>query len=176
MVRSHLAAALALAATCSLPAWSQEATAQRIAEVALQGNAGAARAFQAAIQMFTELDSGGVQRVVARDPGDELQVRLVRRRLRDIRNAVLLGGLAGPGHVPGRDVLALGRLGGATPGSLLVSYRDVPAGGELAYYSRDTAPVAALHAWFDALAADPSADAVVAHLPGRHRSPAPGRR
>jgi hypothetical protein len=125
--------------------------------------------------MFTELDSGGIQRVVAKEPADERQVSLVRRHLRDIRDAVLLSGIPGLVDVGG-GAPAPARPRGATPGSLVVGYHDVPAGGELTYYSRDTALVAALHGWFDALASDPDTDAVVAHRPGHGRGPALERR
>lgn len=173
MVRVRLGLVLTLAGACSLPALGQPDDARRIAEVALCGAAGAALASQAMIQMFTELDSGGIQRVVAKHPADELQVRLVRRQLRDIRDAFLLGDVPLPTHLPGADMPVLARLRGAAPGSLLVGYRDVPAGGELTYYSRDTALVAAVHDWFGTLAADPGADAVVAHLPSRSPAPSP---
>jgi hypothetical protein len=124
--------------------------------------------------MFTELESGGIQRVVARDPVDEMQVRLVRQRLRDICDAFLLGDIAPPSpHPLVADMPA--RLRDAGPGRVLVGYRDIPAGGELTYYSRDAALVDVLHDWFDTLASDPGADAVVAHLPGCRR-PVPSSR
>ena len=176
MVRPRLAVVVLLAGACGTPTWSQEADAARIANVALRGAAGAAVASQSTIRMFTELESGGIQRVVAKDPADEMLVRLVRRRLRDIRDAFLLGNIAPPSpHPPDADMPAPARLRDAAPGRVLVGYRDIPAGGELTYYSRDAALVDVLHDWFDTLASDPGADAVVAHLPGRRR-PVPSSR
>lgn len=175
MVRPRLAVVVLLAGACGTPTWSQEADAARIADVALRGAAGAAEASQSTIRMFTELESGGIQRVVAKDPADEMLVRLVRQRLRDIRDALLLGDIPGPVPSGGSGVPGLERLRGAAPGSLVVGYRDIPAGGELTYYSRNAALVDVLHDWFDTLASDPGADAVVAHLPGRRR-PVPSSR
>ncbi|WP_051241529.1 hypothetical protein [Azohydromonas australica] len=174
MVQPRLAMVVLLAGACGAPTWSQEAVAARIADVALPGAAGAAEASPSTIRMFTESESGGIQRVVAKDAADEMKVRLVRRRLRDIRNAFLLGDVASPSSHPlVADLPA--RLRDAAPGRVLVGYRDIPAGGELTYYSRDAGWVNALHGWFDTLASDPSADAVVAHLPGRRR-PVPSSR
>lgn len=176
MVQSRLAVVLLLTGACGAPTWSQEAVAARIADVDLPGAAGAAQASPSTIRMFTESESGGIQRVVAKDPADEMQVRLVRRRLRDIRNTFLPGEIAPPSPHPFvADMPAPARLRDAAPGRVLVGYRDIPAGGELTYYSRDAGWVNALHDWFDSLASDPGADTVVAHLPGRRR-PVPSSR
>lgn len=56
--------------------------------------------------------------------------------------------------------------------AVLVGYRDVSGSGELTFQAQDAGVVGALHAWFNALAADPDASAViVAHRHGRDLLP-----
>jgi hypothetical protein len=85
------------------------AAAQRIAEVVLRRVTGAAVAQRAAIQLFTELDSGGVQRVVAKEPADELQGAPRAPALRDVRDGFLLGDVPFPAQLPGTGGVALRR-------------------------------------------------------------------
>jgi hypothetical protein len=57
----------------------------------------------------------------------------------------------------------------APPGRLAITYREVPAGAELVYRTRDPHLAHALHDWFDAQLADHGRDAMPGHA--EHRPP-----
>lgn len=172
MDRHRIAAAVLLAAA-ALPAWSQAADAQRIAEVAKRGADVMPFDLNATIHMFTETGDGGVQRVVARNRGDSAQAQLVRQHLQELRGQFLRGDFSGPEHIHGAGMPGLAALKAAAPGSIAISYREVPDGAELSYRTQAPALVAALHQWFTAQVSDHGPDAVVGHHDGHHHHDMP---
>jgi hypothetical protein len=102
---------------------------------------------------FTPTTDGGTQRVVADDPGDAEQVALIRVHLRAEADRFRAGDFADPAHIHGDDMPGLDVLT-ARADAVDVAYRDVEAGGQLAYRSGDPRVVAALHDWFAAQVAD----------------------
>jgi hypothetical protein len=119
----------------------------------------------ATLQMLTELDDGGVQRAVARAADDATTVRLIRVHLRDLRDQLLRGDLGALQESGGARHPRIPQPPHGAAGVLLAGYRDVPDGGEITYQRRDAALVAALHAWFRALAAGEGVNVVIAHRP-----------
>jgi hypothetical protein len=103
---------------------------------------------RATLQMLTELDNGGVQRVVAKSADDAARMRLVRLHLHDIRDRIPRGDFPWQAKASG---------------TVLVGYRDVPTGGGLTFQAQDAGVVAALHEWFNARAADERANVAIAH-------------
>ena len=102
---------------------------------------------------FEATAAGGIQSVVADDPGDGEQVALIRAHLRHEAELFRSGDFADPAHIhgdamPGLDVLT------ARADDVDIAYRDLDAGAELSYRSDDAEVVAALHAWFVAQVAD----------------------
>ncbi len=149
-------------------ATAQTADAARQAAVARRGADVMPFSLAATQHVFTKTDGGGVQRVVARQPSDAAQVKLVRQHLREIEAQFRAGNFAGPAHIHGADMPGLVELKSAPAGAVAISYRDVPAGGELSYRSADGALVTALHAWFDAQLADHGHDAMAGHVHVHH--------
>jgi hypothetical protein len=169
-MHAPLSSAVLLAMTCALAACTHEHTpahaqmhAERTAEVAQRGGHVMPFDLAATVHVFTRLDDGGVQRVVARQPGDSQQVTLVRAHLRDIRGQFLASDFSGPAHIHGTDMPGLAELQAAAPGQLDIAYRDVEGGAELHYTTRDLALVAAVHRWFDAQLSDHGPDAMAGH-------------
>lgn len=159
---SIILASLAMAAW--MPAQpAAAADAQRQAEVAHRGADVMPFSLQATTHVFTKTASGGVQRVVAKDPNDRQQVELVRQHLKQIRQEFLQGNYSGPAHIHGADMPGLAQLRAAGPGAVRIDYRDVTGGAELRYVSADDALVTALHQWFDAQVDDHGADAMAGH-------------
>ncbi len=162
----HLKAALA--AACLLPllmtaAPSRAADAQRQADVARLGADVMPFSLKATTHIFTKTPDGGTQRVVAKDPEDAAQVKLVRAHLQDIRAQFLKGDFSGPSHIHGQDMPGLATLQAAKPGQIAISYQDVAGGAELHYQSGNPDLVKALHTWFDAQLSDHGADAMAGH-------------
>jgi hypothetical protein len=173
MDRNRIAAALLLAVTAALPAWTQTADAGRVAEVAKRGGEVMPFDLMATIHVFTETGDGGVQRVVARNRGDAKQVQLVRQHLQELRGQFLRGDFSGPEHIHGADMPGLIALKAAAPGSIAISYRELPDGAELTYRTQDTALVTALHRWFTAQVSDHGPDAVIGHHDEHHHHDMP---
>jgi hypothetical protein len=157
-----------LLAAAALPGWSQTVDAARIGEVAKRGADVMPFDVKATLHIFTETGDGGVQRVVARNRGDVAQTQLVRQHLQELRGQFLRGDFSGPEHIHGAGMPGLAALRAAAPGSVAISYRDIPDGAELTYRTQDQALVAALHQWFTAQVSDHGPDAVVGHHDGHH--------
>lgn len=128
---------------------------------------------KATLHIFTETGDGGVQRVVARNPDDAGQARLVRQHLQELRGQFLRGDFSGPEHIHDSGMPGLAALKAAAPGSLSIAYREIPDGAELTYRTQDAALVAALHQWFTAQVSDHGPDAVVGHHDGHHHHDMP---
>jgi hypothetical protein len=164
---------LAFAVLSLVAAAATAAPPERQAEVASRGAEVMPFSLSATQHVFTKRAQGGVQRVVARQPGDEQQVRLVREHLREIGSQFRRGDFSGPAHIHGANMPGLATLRAARPGAIAISYKDVPGGAELAYRTADAALVAAIHSWFDAQVADHGPDAAAGH--SHHQGAAHGR-
>lgn len=151
------------------PLHALAADAERQAEVAQRGAEVMPFNLKATTHIFTRSDDGGSQRVVAKDPSDEVQIRLIRTHLREIRAEFRRGNFSAPARIHGSNMPGLSQLGAAKPGQISIAYRDVDGGGELIFRSGDAGLVSALHVWFDAQLSDHGTDAMdghMAHHPG----------
>ena len=104
---------------------------------------------EATTHVFEPTEYGGIQTVVADDPDDAEQVSLVRGHLAAEATRFQRGDFGDPTSIHGMEMPGLAVLESGV-GSLTVSYRDVPAGGEITFESIDPAVVQALHDWFAA--------------------------
>lgn len=143
---------------------AEMAQTRRQAEVAQRGAEVMPFSLAATVHVFTRTQRGGVQRVLARDPADAVQVNLVRQHLQEIRGQFLRGDFSGPARIHGANMPGLAELQAAKPGQLAIAYRDVPGGAELDYTTAEPALVQALHRWFDAQLADHGRDATPGHV------------
>ena len=105
------------------------------------------------VHRFTPTDSGGVQEVVARDPGDDREVRDVQAHLREEADRWKQGDFSAPAAIHGSDMPGLQELGAAGQ-ALQVRYEALPDGGRVIFTSQEAETVAALHDWFDAQVGD----------------------
>lgn len=159
---------LALLAAICLPLAGQAADARRVAEVARRGPDVMPFDLRATTHVFTKTATGGIQSVVAKDPGNTAQVELVRGHLRDIQARFKKGDFSGPSHIHGQDMPGLAQLRAARPGQVSIDYADVPGGAQLSYSTKAPRLVKALHAWFDAQLSDHGPDAMEGHSHGMH--------
>ena len=99
------------------------------------------------LHVFRESMDGGVQQVVANsDASDAFLVRM-RRQLRDEIPGLERGEFpdpAGAGKTPAVATLR------SAAGHLVVTYEDIPRGGQLRYRSHDAKVISALHQWMAA--------------------------
>ena len=102
---------------------------------------------------FAKRPDGGVQTVVADEPADEEQVRLVREHLRREAERFRRGEFDDPAAIHGDAMPGLAALR-ASAGRIEIGYEDVRGGARLRYAKEDGELVRALHAWFDAQVMD----------------------
>lgn len=107
---------------------------------------------------FDDTATGGVETVTVNDVRDGRQIELVRSHLAHEATQFGRGDFSDPAKIHGEDMPGLKALAGAGA-KLHVSYRALPSGGSLTYSSRDTAVIAAIHAWFAAQRSDHKAHA-----------------
>lgn len=135
----------------------------RQAEVAARGTQVMPFSLQATTHIFSKVADGGMQQVITKTPGDDNQVRLVREHLQQITEQFRKGDFSGPEHIHGVSMPGLAELRKAKAGDILITYQDIPSGGQVRYSTSNKVLVAALHEWFDAQLSDHGADATDGH-------------
>jgi hypothetical protein len=113
---------------------------------------------EATTHTFAPTEDGGVQTVVTDDPADQEQIALVRSHLQEEASLFRAGDFGDPATIHGHDMPGLSILE-ASATKLTITYRNLPAGGEVTYRSDDPAVVEALHVWFEAQLMDHGEDA-----------------
>lgn len=102
---------------------------------------------------FAKTDTGGVQTVVADDPADAAQIRLIQQHLSHEADQFRRGAFTDPARIHGGDMPGLAALRDSA-GEITIDYAATDDGARITYRTTDTALVAALHAWFDAQVGD----------------------
>lgn len=110
------------------------------------------------VHVFRMTESGGVQRVVARDPAASDQVALIRQHLQHEAMRFQQGDYADPAALHGADMPGLRELRSGAA-SIKVTYATVPAGAQITFETRDLGLVTAIHRWFGAQLSEHGADA-----------------
>lgn len=154
---------LALFSAVGLPLVVMSADGPRQVEVAKRGADVMPFNLKATTHIFTKSNDGGVQRVIAKDPTDAEQTRLVREHLLEIQSQFRKGDFSGPSHIHGADMPGLAELKAGKPGQITIAYKEVDGGAELAYQTKNSKLVTALHKWFDAQLSDHGSDAMAGH-------------
>ncbi len=112
----------------------------------------------ATTHVFDATAQGGTQRVVAKDPEDSNEIRLIREHLREEADAFGRGDFADPASIHGDDMPGLDALRTGYQ-DIDVRYRELTDGAEIAYRTADPDLAAAVRAWFDAQLGDHAGDA-----------------
>jgi hypothetical protein len=103
--------------------------------------------------IFEKREDGGLQQVVADEPDDEEQIRLIREHLLEEAERFREGDFHDPAMIHGDDMAGLHELMlGA--GRITIVYSELPDGAQILYTTGDTGLVSAIHGWFDAQLAD----------------------
>ena len=113
---------------------------------------------EATTHVYQKTGNGGVQKVVADDPGDAANVAAIRGHLEEEANAFSRGEYFDPAQIHGGDMPGLAKLEAGAE-RIEVRYEDVPAGARIVLKSEDPELAGAVHEWFDAQLSDHGDDA-----------------
>ncbi len=114
------------------------------------------------VHQFVPDADGGIQRVLARDPNDSVQIALIRTHLQRIAQQFQQRDFSAPRAIHGADMPGLNALQAAKPEQLAIHYQETASGAEISYRSADAGVIHALHEWFNAQVNDHGADAEMA--------------
>ena len=110
------------------------------------------------LHIFRMTETGGVLRVIARDPGATDQIALVRQHLQHEAERFQQGDYSDPAMLHGADMPGLKDLQ-AGASRIKVSYAALPTGAEITFETTDLHLLTALHRWFGAQLSEHGADA-----------------
>jgi hypothetical protein len=110
------------------------------------------------LHIFKMTESGGVQRVIARDAGDAEQIALIQQHLKHEAEKFRRGDYSDPAMLHGSDMPGLKALHAGAKG-VKVSYTALPAGAEITFETTDIHLLTAIHRWFGAQLSEHGADA-----------------
>jgi hypothetical protein len=162
-MRTGIAILALLAATSVFASESNPTLQERQADILQRGAEVMPFDLKETVHVFTKTRSGGIQQVLARNPADVGQIRLIRQHLRDIEQKFAKRDFSDPAAIHGEDMPGLAALRTAKPGQLSVRYRDIAGGAQLVYRASDPKLVKALHSWFNAQLSDHGSDAMEGH-------------
>lgn len=110
------------------------------------------------VHVFRMTETGGVQRVVAKNENDAGQIALIRQHLRHEAVQFSQGNYSDPATLHGASMPGLAdvQTGAA---QIAVRYADVPGGAALTFEATDIHLITALHRWFGAQLSEHGADA-----------------
>ena len=110
------------------------------------------------IHIFKMTESGGVQRVIMREPGDSDQIALIQQHLKHEVERFQHGDYTDPAALHGADMPGLKELR-AGAAEIQVSYTALPSGAEITFTTSDLHLLTAIHRWFGAQLSEHGADA-----------------
>jgi hypothetical protein len=110
------------------------------------------------IHVFRMTESGGVQKVLARDPSETEQILLIRQHLSHEAQKFGRGDFSDPTKLHGATMPGLAELHN-NPSKVKVSYSELPAGAQLTFETKDLTILTAIHRWFGAQLSEHGADA-----------------
>jgi hypothetical protein len=153
--RSVIAVAVTLVVgTAALAALSANSdTPSRQEEVARRGAIVMPFDLDRTTHIFKPRSDGGVQTVIADDPADRGQVRLVREHLKAEADAFARGDFGDPAKIHGDEMPGLQVLK-ESYGSIALTFEPTADGARITYRTADPMVIEALHDWFEAQVSD----------------------
>jgi hypothetical protein len=110
------------------------------------------------VHIFKMTESGGVQRVIAKDPNATDQIALIQQHLQHEAERFQHGDYGDPAMLHGADMPGLKELH-AGASRIKISYAALPTGGQITFETTDLHLLTALHRWFGAQLSEHGADA-----------------
>ena len=108
--------------------------------------------------VFQMTQTGGILRVVVKDPKDTKQIELVRQHLQHEAARFQKGDFFDPATLHGQNMPGIRELA-ADPSHFRVRYTSLATGAQLTFSSRDMRLITAIHRWFGAQLSEHGADA-----------------
>jgi hypothetical protein len=110
------------------------------------------------VHIFKMTESGGVQRVIAKDADDTDQIALIQHHLKHEAEKFQHGDYSDPARLHGGDMPGLKDLQAGASG-IKVSYAALSVGAEITFETTDLHLLTAIHRWFGAQLSEYGADA-----------------
>ena len=110
------------------------------------------------IHVFRMTESGGIQKVLARDPNETDQILLIRQHLSHEAEMFGRGNYSDPTKLHGADMPGIAELR-ANPSKVKVFYSELPEGAQLTFETKDLSMLTAIHRWFGAQLSEHGTDA-----------------
>jgi len=110
------------------------------------------------VHIFKMTESGGVQRIIAKDSGDTDQITLIQQHLKHEAEKFQHGDYSDPAMLHGADMPGLKELE-ADASAIKVSYATLSEGAEITFETTDLHLLTAIHRWFGAQLSEHGADA-----------------
>ena len=110
------------------------------------------------IHIFKMTESGGVERILVREPRYADQIELIRHHLSHEAARFQRGDYSDPAKLHGADMPGLKELE-ANPGGIKVSYNELPEGAQITFKTKSRRLLTAIHRWFGAQLSEHGADA-----------------
>ncbi|MFT6913760.1 MAG: hypothetical protein ACJAWL_000046 [Motiliproteus sp.] len=110
------------------------------------------------VHIFEMTESGGVQKVIAKDAGGTDQIALIQQHLEHEAEKFQRGDYSDPATLHGAKMAGLKDLGIGASG-IKVMYRDLPLGAEIRFETSDLHLLTAIHRWFGAQLSEHGTDA-----------------
>jgi hypothetical protein len=110
------------------------------------------------VHIFEMTESGGIQRVIAKDKNDADQIILIRRHLRDEASRFWHGDYSDPAKLHGATMPGLSDLQRGAQ-YVKVTYSELAEGAAISFETSDLHLLTAIHRWFGAQLSEHGADA-----------------
>ncbi len=108
--------------------------------------------------IFEMTETGGIQQVIAKDPNNAEQIRLIREHLRHEAMRFKNGDFSDPASLHGASMPGLKELA-AGASKMSIEYSEIPNGGQITFTTHDIHLLTAVHRWFGAQLSEHGADA-----------------
>lgn len=141
----------------------EPADTQRLDAVAERGHQVMPFDLDKTTHIFTQTETGGQQRVIAKNSTDVEQIQLIQKHLAQIAAAFAQGDFSGPARIHGETMPGLAILRAAQPGSITYRYEALPNGAQLDYTSTEAGLIEAIHRYFEAQLSDHARHAMPGH-------------
>ena len=108
--------------------------------------------------IFEMTESGGIQQVIATDPGDSKQIAPIQQHLQHEVMLFSAGDFSDPSSLHGDTMPGVKELA-ADVAQIRIEYEALPNGAQITFTTQDLALITAIHRWFGAQLSDHGADA-----------------
>ena len=110
------------------------------------------------IHIFKMTDTGGIEKVLARDPRETGQIALIRQHLKLEAEKFQRGDYSDPARLHGKDMPGLKELE-THAARIKITYMELTAGAQVTFTTHNLHLLTAVHRWFGAQLSEHGADA-----------------